>query len=171
MSLAKRTSKTKTCIKCGETKPRSQFNKCKARPDGLGYWCRPCASAYSKRWYKSEDRRAQNAAYREAHPEQIKETMRKHAAKAIAADPLWYRRKNLQRLYGITLEDYERMLKEQGGGCAICGVAPKKLSHAVDHNHKTGKVRGILCHMCNRGLAFFRDKPERLTEAAAYLLK
>ena len=77
---------------------------------------------------------------------------------------------NLQRKYGITLADYDRMLKTQAGGCAICGRKPSKTRRLdVDHSHKTGIVRGILCHKCNRGLAWFGDNPSTLRSAAHYL--
>lgn len=60
------------------------------------------------------------------------------------------RNKQLIRKYGITLEDYEVLLKNQGGVCGICGKPPKPdRALDVDHDHKTGKVRGLLCHNCN----------------------
>ena len=74
-----------------------------------------------------------------------------------------------ERKYGITQDDYDHMLAEQGGVCAICGRPPKTRRLSVDHNHKTGIVRGVLCHICNRGISYFRDDPERLQKAAAYL--
>lgn len=60
----------------------------------------------------------------------------------------------LQRTYGITLADFERMLEAQGGRCKICDAPPpnkslKSRRLLVDHCHKTGKVRGLLCHKCN----------------------
>jgi recombination endonuclease VII len=58
----------------------------------------------------------------------------------------------LKYRYGLSKEDYERMLDEQGGVCAICGSAPDKQRLSVDHNHGTGKVRGLLCHKCNLAL-------------------
>ena len=57
-----------------------------------------------------------------------------------------------KRLFGITLEDYNRMLDEQGGVCDICKKPPQKYRLAVDHDHKTGAVRGLLCVHCNRSL-------------------
>jgi len=75
----------------------------------------------------------------------------------------------LQKKYGITLAQYERMLGKQGGGCAICGRVAKTRSLNVDHCHRTGAVRGILCHSCNRGLPFFRDNPALFRKAAEYL--
>ena len=53
---------------------------------------------------------------------------------------------------GVTDDEYARLLEAQGGGCAICGAKPKTRRLHVDHDHKTGKVRGLLCHRCNRAL-------------------
>ena len=77
----------------------------------------------------------------------------------------------LQKKYGITLDDYDRMLKKQHGGCAICGRKAKNRRLDVDHSHRTGKVRGILCHRCNRGLSWYNDSPALLRSAAKYLSK
>lgn len=70
----------------------------------------------------------------------------------------------------MTVEQYERMLADQGGGCAICG-SPRdaKRSLAVDHDHATGAIRGILCSGCNTGLGLLRDSRELLLRAADYL--
>ena len=73
----------------------------------------------------------------------------------------------LQLKYEITQEDYSRMYEEQEGRCKICG-AKKDLLH-VDHCHKTGKVRGLLCEHCNPGLGYFKDNVEALRSAIAYL--
>ena len=81
------------------------------------------------------------------------------------------RDRRLRKTYGITLADYGRMLKAQKGGCAICGNKPKKRSLDVDHSHKTGRVRGLLCHRCNRGLGYYYDRPERFRAAARYLAR
>jgi|688.fasta_scaffold1533461_1 hypothetical protein len=81
----------------------------------------------------------------------------------------------IRRAYGIEPEDYYRMLEEQGGGCAICkskvpGYNGKK-RFAIDHCHTTGKVRGVLCHPCNKALGSFKDDPNIMIEAAAYIRK
>jgi hypothetical protein len=75
-----------------------------------------------------------------------------------------------QRLaaYGLSKEDYDRMLAQQHGACAIC----KQRSQAtlcIDHDHSTGEVRGLLCRKCNMGLGLYDDDPCRLRAAAAYL--
>ncbi|HLE80784.1 MAG TPA: endonuclease domain-containing protein [Dehalococcoidia bacterium] len=66
----------------------------------------------------------------------------------------WKRAAKLKRL-GLTPADYEIFLEVQGGLCAFCGRVPTHRRLAVDHNHKTGKVRGLLCYRCNRFLVGF----------------
>ena len=82
------------------------------------------------------------------------------------------RRNNLKRCYGITLEDFNEMLVEQGGVCAICRKDEPGGRHGefhVDHCHDTGKVRGLLCDACNRMLGFARDNDRTLNRAGEYL--
>jgi len=77
--------------------------------------------------------------------------------------------------HGITVAQYELMLKSQNGVCAICGQSETAVSYekiqslSIDHNHKTLKTRGLLCDRCNKGLGYFRDNPEFLEKAAQYL--
>jgi hypothetical protein len=71
---------------------------------------------------------------------------------------------------GITDQEYERLLGEQEGGCAICGNPPKTRRLHVDHNHRTGKVRGLLCFRCNRGLPTYATS-EWLRNAYVYVLR
>ena len=75
----------------------------------------------------------------------------------------------LKSKYGITIDDYERMFEEQGGKCWICKQKKKKLS--VDHNHKTGKVRALLCTNCNTSLGKMKDSIQILENAISYLKK
>lgn len=65
------------------------------------------------------------------------------------------RKPTRRKALGLSLDDYEALLKAQGGGCAICGAAPKTRRLHVDHDHKTGKVRGLLCFKCNRALPYY----------------
>lgn len=82
------------------------------------------------------------------------------------------RAKRLERNYGITVTEYERMYAEQGGRCNICGTDnPGEASFCVDHSHVTGEVRGLLCKSCNTGLGYFKDNPIFLERAAGYLRK
>jgi len=76
----------------------------------------------------------------------------------------------MKRKYGITLEGFNAMLGAQSGSCAVCQIAPlpgKKL--VVDHNHKTGKIRGLLCYQCNSAVGLCKDNPSILRRAAQYL--
>jgi hypothetical protein len=83
---------------------------------------------------------------------------------------------DLKRSYGITLAQYEAMLATQGGKCAICkgpertrdkDGGPRRMP--VDHDHNTGKVRGLICTHCNRALGMFKDNVEILKAAIAYV--
>jgi hypothetical protein len=76
---------------------------------------------------------------------------------------------HLKARYGIGIADYDAMLTMQGGGCAICGGGTSKNFLAVDHDHKTGEVRGLLDANCNKVLGRFRDSPARFRAAAEYL--
>lgn len=74
----------------------------------------------------------------------------------------------LMLTYGLTAEQYKGMYDAQGGKCAICKKKSNKLF--VDHNHKSGKVRALLCHRCNTGIGYFSDNPETLRRAANYVI-
>lgn len=80
------------------------------------------------------------------------------------------RDRTLRSKFGITLEQYNTMLTAQGGVCAICRTLNKDRKNlAVDHDHRTGKVRSLLCGNCNRGLGNFQDCPAILQRAMDYL--
>jgi hypothetical protein len=78
---------------------------------------------------------------------------------------------HLKRKYGITLEEYDTLLQHQGGGCAICRRKPRPdASLHLDHDHQTGRMRGILCFRCNNGLGDFDDDASLLQQAVAYVV-
>ncbi len=105
-------------------------------------------------------------------PEGLKARYRRAAEKRRLSPQhsQWHREYNLKTRFGITQEDYESMLAAIPG-CAICGHAPAPGERrlVVDHNHKTGRVRGLLCSECNFGIGKFEDKPELLIAAIEYL--
>lgn len=85
------------------------------------------------------------------------------------------RARNLMVNYGLTIEQADAMVAAQGNLCAICGEPPKpdgvrsaSRLH-IDHDHESGRVRGLLCNHCNRGIGAFRDRPELLELAILYL--
>jgi len=86
----------------------------------------------------------------------------------------WRREQSLKRNYNLTEDDYNNMLIAQKGCCAICGIdkpTGKWKIFAVDHDHKTGQVRKLLCNECNRGIGYLKDSAELLQKAADYILK
>ncbi len=95
-------------------------------------------------------------AWQAAHPDQVRATQRK---------------RHLRRWYGLTPGQYDRMFAEQSGACAVC-LSPfagqKKRPH-VDHCHRTGKVRALLCSNCNTALGYARDRPDILRTLADYI--
>jgi hypothetical protein len=81
------------------------------------------------------------------------------------------------KVHGLTISDVTRMIADQEGRCAICKMEARKQNHlstrvhdlCVDHDHKTGAVRGMLCDSCNRGIGLFGDDISLLEAALAYL--
>lgn len=109
------------------------------------------------------------------HREYYRTYMQKVRARDRAAFTEYMRGWRLRK-HGLTLDDYYRILKDQGEVCAICrkqesvqriGQAAWLL--AIDHDHQTNRVRGLLCSKCNQALGLFDDDPKRLEDAAAYL--
>lgn len=135
----------------------------------------------NRRWYKAHIE--QRREYCKTHREQRNETRRKwcenHREQNRETHRKWYkahperageivRKAKLKYLYGITSEEYHRYLIEQGGVCAICGGNRSGKQLAVDHDHATGEVYGLLCQKCNVGLGYFVDNSEWLRKAAEY---
>lgn len=122
--------------------------------DGHLNKCKDCTKADVKHWQHNNPARdkALRAAERKRNAEK-------------------YYRSRIKKQYGLTIDKYEGMLKEQNYACAIC---PNKLLDGqyrlhVDHSHKTGKVRGLLCRTCNTGLGMFKDSFDVLLNAAKYI--
>ena len=113
-----------------------------------------------------EARRRTNVAWRQRHPERSRAASKRWAEEN--ADHV--KDKRLQRKFGITLEQYKVMLEAQGSACAICkGESSGKGGFHVDHDHSSGKVRGLLCYRCNIVLGMMAESPDRLRAAAEYL--
>jgi len=134
---------TNTCGKCRKDLPVTEFNKDRARKTGYAWQCKTCRKEYDQGYH---------AENREKHLEAMRRT-------AYA------------RRYKMTVEEYDNLFAKQGNCCAVCGTsqgyASKRL--AVDHNHDTGEVRGILCDRCNLVLGKVKDSPELLRDLALYL--
>lgn len=119
------------------------------------------------RYHANKDlERAKNRAWYKAHPGYKKAWVKANPELVKRYD----RSSKLKYAYGITLSDYNAMLNAQGGVCAICKQPCKTRRRlAVDHNHVTGKVRGLLCNACNNELGRFVDSSEILKAALDYI--
>lgn len=81
----------------------------------------------------------------------------------------YQRTQSLHLLFRLTPAEYERILAHQGGTCAICQQPPKKRRLAVDHDHKTGLVRGLVCSFCNRAMGLFQDDMDRFKRVIDFM--
>lgn len=132
----------KHCGKCSRDLPLTAFAKNKAKKDGLQERCTECRNKH----YVAKGKFTKKPPTKEQ------------------------KRKQVIRSYGLTEEEFNTMLKNQGHKCAICGTTDwGRPSPSIDHCHTTGKVRGLLCNNCNRALGLFKDNPETLKRAAEYL--
>lgn len=77
--------------------------------------------------------------------------------------------RNVQRIYGLAPGEYQQMLDRQDGRCAICGNKPVTIRLAVDHDHTTGRVRGLLCRRCNRALGLWEGDPQKMRNLISYV--
>jgi hypothetical protein len=128
----------KKCNKCFEEKMVSEFYRDKATKDGRATICKACKNINTQVW-REQNREKYNA------------------------DARSYNKQNYQKLriqrYKMTVDQYEKMLKDQNNSCALCGRGPsQKRPLAIDHCHETGRVRGLLCYSCNRHLAGIDNK-------------
>lgn len=191
--------KSKICSICKVEKLLTNFHSDKSSKDGYVGLCKSCKSLIDKErrandpnWKTKslENSRRFRAAnpgydkekarqYRKKYPERVKEQKARYAKKHPERDRASkkrYQEKNAAaireakyfRQYGITLEEYEALLAKQSGMCAICSKRSKK-HLAIDHDHKTGKVRGLLCGRCNLMLGSVADSITLLERAIRYL--
>jgi len=131
------------CLKCKELKPHTAFYRRTRSKNGLQDNCIDC------------DRKQRSASYR--------------------ANRAHYAAYNRLKNYGIDQAQYDTMVQAQGGVCAICLEEPVEISKkgtylGVDHDHRTGTVRGLLCHFCNAGLGGI-ERNASVDEAQARLLR
>ena len=158
----------KWCPSCKRKRLTSEFGKGKREKDGLYRYCKECSTTKGREWYKrnkhkNKDKWHQRGRLRRAkYPEKLK---------------IISRRSKYKWKYGITIEQYDKILISQKGVCDICGEKEIAMDKgkikrlAVDHNHHTDKVRGLLCATCNVGLGSFKDSINVLTSAISYLQK
>ena len=118
-----------------------------------------------------------NVIFFDDRGEEPTERRRRIQAEYRKANPKKFKNYVLKSYYGITLEEYQAKLESQGNVCAICGQ-PEQVKRdgqvkalAVDHDHETGKVRGILCQACNKALGLLKDDVSLFQKSIDYLLQ
>jgi hypothetical protein len=161
----------KKCTKCGDDKALDQFYSYKSGPRAGSLYgeCKDCHFVRTEKWRKNN--RNKSCQYTKAHRDKLKEKMSKEEWSEF------HREVNLMQKFGLTLEDYDLMLEEQNGVCAICGeeetsirLGKTKLL-AVDHDHETGEVRGLLCARCNMAIGLLNEDIDILKSAIKYITK
>lgn len=154
--------KTKVCTKCHlEKSLENDFSKHPHTLDGRSSWCRACF----REWHtKYEYERRHNPETRTLVLVKDKRSNQKRTS-------LDHRRNNLKKQYGLSLSQWEQLFEKQGRKCSACGnLEPSgKKGWATDHDHETGKIRGILCQPCNMALGLLQDSIGRLEKLMAYL--
>lgn len=154
----------KVCFQCKESKSSDQFWEDRRNKDGLGPYCKPCqlSRQRDRRWRAGPEERAKRRAYERTYY---------HSRKGEAPYQDQRQRLRLWGRYKITPEEVAAIFERQHGKCAICGSenpGGRGNSFHIDHDHKTGKVRGLLCARCNHQLGTIENE-EWMTRALAYL--
>lgn len=143
------------CIRCHVRKALSGFHRDRHDEHGRSRRCKLCANTASNKYYHD-----------------VRSGFRKRGRQISAVERAYFRRRNLRR-HGITPEQWDALFASQGGACASCrGVFPPSENNRdrhTDHDHETGRVRGILCSRCNTGIGLASEDPERLRMMARYL--
>lgn len=157
---------TKLCKKCNIIKDLTDFYTSKRSKDGHQHYCIECNSK-------------EHAKYRAKYPNKMSENSRSYRVRFPEKHKRSDRNTHLKRLYGLTIEDYDRILENQGGVCAICKatehVIDKRTGEArrlsVDHSEITREVRGLLCKACNTSIGAMKEDIEIFNSAIEYLKK
>ncbi len=159
----------KKCTKCGELKSLEDYHNSVNTKDGRYAMCKPCVNAKNNEWRKAN--KGKVAECKRRYAMRNWEAIRKHQREYMEAHKVeaaeYRRRWNLAKRYGITLEQYADMWDRQGGLCGVCRLNRKKM--VVDHDHDTGKVRGILCQRCNVSIGGLGDNVDGVMRAVRYL--
>ena len=143
----------RTCYKCSIEKPMAEFYRAKK---GFRYECKSCSKKHATSWGKNNKSRI-NKKHREKYK----------------SDPRWGKNRHLKVQYGINIDQYEKMLVDQNFSCSICNIhqSELKFSMAVDHDHKTGEVRSLLCSPCNTLLGLAKENIDVLLKSIEYIKK
>jgi len=148
------------CLRCKQYKPEVEFHP-NLRPNRnrkVQSWCKICHSEYAKIYNQNSIVKVRNRENARKPANRLRKAS--YQRKMRAQNPNHHRSLHLKRTFGITFEDYTRILITQNNACAICGVFLENTGRQVfdvDHDHKTGKIRGLLCRKCNTDLAVLEN--------------
>lgn len=149
----------KKCSTCKQLKDFSSFHKNKYTKVGLQSCCKICDKSRLSKWKKNNAAsvRKHTSFYRKNNPEQVKRSCRS---------------RDLKRFNNISIEEYDVLFVQQRGCCAGCQRHQFEFKQhlAVDHDHQTGRIRGLLCHGCNTFLGHMKDNPILLSTALTNLI-
>lgn len=176
----------KTCIKCGEVKNLDEYYQHSGARDGLRRQCKVCVKAKQKEGHDPDKAKAVKLRYYErnrelairrskewriANRERYNQSFREAKALDPEAAKIRARGYAIKRKYGLSLEQYDELLERQNGCCAICErhQSEFKTNLAVDHSHRSFRIRGLLCTACNYRLVARHEDPELLRKIADYL--
>lgn len=148
------------CSHCKQYKQKKDFYSNVRSADKLCSRCKACDKKTATEWWKNnpERKKISRKKWADKNPEKVRKSIRK----------IYLRKK-----FGITTEQYEEMVVKQNFTCLICKKHQSELekSLSIDHCHKTGIIRGLLCNACNRGIGNLGDDLETLKNAVKYLEK
>jgi prolyl oligopeptidase PreP (S9A serine peptidase family) len=170
----------KRCSICKLFKEPSKFRKNKNKKDGLECRCKSCAVMDHKihreeriRYYELHrtEKIKSSADYYKTHKKDMTEYKRNYREANKINSRISNRKQHIMYTYGITLEEYNQLFLEQKGKCAICGRHQSELKRtmSIDHDHETGKIRGLLCQKCNVGIGSLNDDIDLLNKGIQYL--
>lgn len=159
------TLETKVCTKCLVNKPLEEFHIDHLGKGGRTQWCRPCDNLYHRELRKTASFKKTYKKYRQRNQKRIQEWQKEYRDRTVDHRASY----SLQRRYNITLETKRIMWGNQNGVCFICGKHSPFEDMHLDHNHKTGKIRELLCGKCNLFLGVIENNPTRVFVAYKYL--
>lgn len=139
----------KKCNVCLQDKPLTDFYPVTRGSEVRRTYCKACFKSQIQKW-------------KQQNPERYRETARRSNKKN-------YLKRYLSFAYGLTLEQYHELYRKHNGKCAIYRKQEVISRLSIDHDHKTGKIRGLLCRTCNSGIGLFQESKDLIQKAFLYL--
>ena len=174
----------KTCRSCDISQSEESFRKDISKKDGLASYCNSCNSIKQREWYKKNGERAKVTANTSYHKRKSTISTRRKELRQL--NPEIHRQKQKDRynplkakeyawkaagIQDMSIERYNDLKLVQNDSCAICGTHQDNLKRSlnVDHDHSSGKPRGLLCDACNRAIGYLKESEEIIINALNYL--